>query len=161
MKISGDSIVDTIIEYANIKFGVDMSEKQVSQQLKSINLSSTLDLLDAIKDEDDGKFLDHIDISVEEGYGSAGTPTPSRATNRSMVNTERNAARRANNAVIDVARDSTGVQRKVAGGNKTSTGAPAQTDPAAAQRDSNSQATQKIQSELERMKQVVKKMEQR
>jgi hypothetical protein len=82
MDIKDDSIVDSVIEYANMKFGVELSADNVSKQLKQFSLGKTLDIIDAIKHNDDELFLDYIDISVEEAYGTAGTATASAATTR-------------------------------------------------------------------------------
>lgn len=63
MDVKGNSIIDTVIEYANIKFGVELNAEEVGQQLKNMNYRDTLNLVDAIKSEDDDKFSDNIDMS--------------------------------------------------------------------------------------------------
>lgn len=69
MKISNSSIIDTIIEYANVKFGVDLDSKDVSKQLTDLSFAQTLKIVNAVKDEDDKMFTDLIDISsVSEGW---------------------------------------------------------------------------------------------
>ena len=69
MKISNSSIIDTIIEYANVKFGVDLDSKDVSKQLTDLSFPQTLKIVNAVKDEDDKMFTDLIDISsVSEGW---------------------------------------------------------------------------------------------
>jgi len=63
MDVKGNSIIDTVIEYANVKFGVELTAEEVSTQLKNMNYRDTLNLVDAIKSEDDDKFSDNIDMS--------------------------------------------------------------------------------------------------
>ena len=36
MEIQGNSIIDTVIEYANVKFGVEMTAEQASKQLQNM-----------------------------------------------------------------------------------------------------------------------------
>lgn len=69
MDILNNSIVDTVIEYANVKFGVELDKDALASNLKELGYSEILGLVDAIKDEDDDKFTDYIDLSaVNEGY---------------------------------------------------------------------------------------------
>ena len=69
MDILNNSIVDTVIEYANVKFGVELDKDALASNLKQLSYSEVLGLVDAIKDEDDDKFTDYIDLSaVNEGY---------------------------------------------------------------------------------------------
>ena len=69
MKLTNSSIVDTVVEYANVKFGVEVKSEQVLKQLKNISFSETLALVNAIKADDSDKFSDIIDLSsVSEGY---------------------------------------------------------------------------------------------
>ena len=69
MDIKHQSIVDTIIEYANIKFGVELNVEEVSKQLKNMSFQETLKVVDSIKNENDDLFSDLIDMSaVNEGY---------------------------------------------------------------------------------------------
>jgi hypothetical protein len=63
MDVKGNSIIDTVIEYASVKFGVELTAEEVSKQLKNMNYRDTLNLVDAIKSEDDDKFSDNIDMS--------------------------------------------------------------------------------------------------
>ena len=44
MEIQGNSIIDTVIEYANVKFGVEMTAEQASKQLQNMTFSDTLRL---------------------------------------------------------------------------------------------------------------------
>jgi len=162
MKVVNNSIVDTVQEFANVKFGVDMPGKKVGEQLQSLSFAETLKLVDAIKNEDTDVFSSIIDINVEEAYGSATTATPSRATANAAQGAV--ATRRATITAQDAQRDSTGTQRSVAGGNKTATGA-ARPSPApdmdGQQRQANAQtagqAAQQAQinaQEIERLKQL-------
>lgn len=69
MDILNNSIVDTVIEYANVKFGVELEKDAVASNLKELSYSQTLALVDAIKDEDNEKFTDFVDLSaVNEGW---------------------------------------------------------------------------------------------
>lgn len=170
MKIAGDSIVDTVIEYANVKFGVELPAEQVSTQLKNMTFGQTLKLVDAIKDENDELFSTYIDLSaVNEAYGTASSAQPSRATIRSQSGTV--ASRRATISGQDAARDGTGGNRTVAGGNKTATGRGANMggggsgDPDDIERAQNAQTagqaasqSQQNASELERVKQLVDRL---
>lgn len=157
MEIQGNSIVDTVIEYASMKFGVEMSAEQVSKQLKELEFSDTLALVDAIKNEDDNAFSDVVDLSIEEGYGTSNTASPSRATIRAQGTKDATAMRRANNAEQDAARDSKVTTRTVAGAaNKTPTGTPTRPAPDldGQQRDANTEQTADNASEIERLKQL-------
>ncbi len=69
MDILNNSIVDTVIEYANVNFGVELEKDVLASNLKELSYSQTLALVDAIKDEDNDKFTDYIDLSaVNEGW---------------------------------------------------------------------------------------------
>lgn len=69
MDILNNSIVDTVIEYANVNFGVELDKDVLASNLKELSYSQTLSLVDAIKDEDNDKFTDYIDLSaVNEGW---------------------------------------------------------------------------------------------
>ena len=69
MDILNNSIVDTVIEYANVKFGVELDKDALASNLKELSYSEVLGLVDAIKDEDNDKFTDYIDLSaVNEGF---------------------------------------------------------------------------------------------
>jgi hypothetical protein len=158
MKIKDNSIVDTIIDFANVKFGVEMKVDQVSDQLKNMSFSETLKLVDAIKNDDKYAFLNYVDLSaVQEAYGTGTTASPSRATTRQASGVVQN--RRANISAQDQARDSVVSQRSVAGGNKQATGQGSNSsrvgaDPDDVQRDQNSQAVQNNAAEIERLKQL-------
>ena len=81
MKIKNNSIIDTVIDYANVKFGMEVKQEDISKQLKMLSHRDTLKLVDAISNEDDETFGDIIDLSaMSEAYGTASTQMPSRAT---------------------------------------------------------------------------------
>ena len=64
MDVKGNSIIDTVIEYANVKFGVELNMEEVGKQLKNMSYRDTLNLVDAIKSENDEMFSNNIDMSV-------------------------------------------------------------------------------------------------
>jgi len=68
MEIKNNSIIHTVRLYAQEKFGVELSDEQVSADLRELNFSDTLSLTTAIKDEDDNAFSDLINLSIDEGY---------------------------------------------------------------------------------------------
>jgi hypothetical protein len=165
MKLQGDSIVDTVIEYANIKFGVELSVDQVSQQLKNMTFGQTLELVDAIKKENDEDFSSLIDmnVAVESGYGTASTYGGyDRASARQSDQEAKNAQRRDTNMAAKSVRPGSNT-RVVAGANKAPTGVKTPVDPEDEQRAVNSataqqadaQAAQNAQ-ELERLRQLIK-----
>ena len=69
MNILNNSKIDTVIDFANVKFGMELTKEQVVSQLKGLSFSETLKLLSAMKAEDGDKFSEIIDLSsVSEGY---------------------------------------------------------------------------------------------
>ena len=60
MKVVNSSIVDTVQEFANVKFGVELKGKQVGEQLSGLGFADTLKLIDAIKNEDTETFSNLI-----------------------------------------------------------------------------------------------------
>ena len=123
MKIKNNSIIDTVIDYANVKFGMEVKQEDISKQLKMLSYRDTLKLVDAIGNENDEAFSDIIDLSaMSEAYGSAMTAQPSRATNRSAGQNYANAMRRQDNMIQKQNRMGTGAERTVAGANKQPTG---------------------------------------
>jgi|14BtaG_2_1085337.scaffolds.fasta_scaffold14115_3 hypothetical protein len=69
MNILNNSTIDTVIDFANVKFGMELTKEQVVSQLKGLSFSETLKLLSAMKSEDGDKFSEIIDLSsVSEGY---------------------------------------------------------------------------------------------
>lgn len=164
MKIKDNSIVDTVIDYANVKFGLELTADFVSSQLKNLSFSETLKLVDSIKTENDEAFSTIIDISSINEAPSYG---PSRATIRSQGTDSQTANRRANNAQQDAQRDSTAIARNVAGGNKQPTGQgasrmPSNADPDDVERAQNAQVAGQASNqanynsqEIERLKQLI------
>mgnify|MGYP001174907545 CR=1 FL=1 len=169
MKIVNNSTVDSVIDYANIKFGLELKKDDVMGQLKGLSFGDTLNLLDSIKTEDNDKFSSIIDLSrvneVElDEYGTVNTAKPSNATIRAANNG--NDQRDFTNAQQDNQRDSSNPQRFVAGSNKQPTGTGANRaslnpDPDDVQRAQNSQtASQAVNQanvnaqEIERLKQL-------
>ncbi len=69
MDILNNSIVDSVIEYANVKFSVELDKDTITNNIKELNYSDILALVDAIKQENDNSFIEYIDLSaVNEGY---------------------------------------------------------------------------------------------
>ncbi|MDA9302704.1 hypothetical protein N8072_00850 [bacterium] len=154
MEIKGDSIIDTVIEYASMKFGREIPAEEISKQLRELKLSQTLDLVDAMKTEDSDRFLEHIDITVNEAYGTVGTGTASRATQRKQntTNAQMNRADKKDRAVRGG-----GAERTTAGvGSGTGMRKPA--SPEDGQRDTNTVQSQGNADEIERLKSLVTKM---
>tara|TARA_B100001057_G_C22780524_1_gene923463 strand:- start:748 stop:1266 length:519 start_codon:yes stop_codon:yes gene_type:complete len=145
MKVKNNSIIDTVIDYANVKFGMEVKEPDISKQLKGLSYRDTLRLVDAIGKEDDETFGDIIDLSaMSEAYGSAMTSAPSRATNRASGQNYNNAMRRQDNMMGKQNRAGSGAERTVAGGNKQPTGGSSNAvkrspDPDDIERQQNSQ----------------------
>lgn len=157
MKILNNSIVDTVIEYANVKFGVELEKDTVSAQLKELGFSQLMQLTSAIKDEDNDLFGDLIDMSVSEAYGTATTSQPSRATVRSQGTLSATDNRRATNAELKASRQPS-TQRTVAGSKTTSTGTPSVSDPSDEQRNNNSIQSNNNSQKIDRLKDLVMKV---
>jgi hypothetical protein len=69
MEIVNNSTIDSVIDYANVKFGLELNKDDISEQLKGLSFGDTLGLLDSIKKDDDDKFSSIIDLSrVNEGW---------------------------------------------------------------------------------------------
>jgi len=169
MKLAGNSIIDSVIDFANVKFGVELSAEDVSKQLRNMKFSETLKIVDAIKTDNDEQFSDYIDLSaVSEAYGTVNTRTPSGSSSQNQQSQGMVANRRANIANQDAARDGTSVSRSVAGGNKQPTGTGGgqgggggQADPDDIERQQNAAGIQNVQqvvqnqsAEIERLKQL-------
>lgn len=157
MKILNNSIVDTVIEYANVKFGVELEKDTVAAQLKERSFGELMQLTSAIKDEDNDQFSDLIDLSIDEAYGTSTTSQPSSATIRSQGTLAATDNRRATNAELKASRQ-TSTQRTVAGSNKTSTGSRSVADPSDNQRNQNSAQANSNSQEIDRLKDLVMKV---
>lgn len=157
MQIKNNSIIDTIIEYANVKFGVELSQEAVSAELKDLGLTKTLALIDAIKTDNSDTFLDYIDISVEEsGYGSAGTIAGQSAATTDQANTIANQQNR--QAKLASAPRTPSNTRTVAGGAKKATGTRAATDPDDQAQANNAAGVQQNADEINRLRSLVQQM---
>lgn len=169
MEIQGNSIIDTVIEYANVKFGVEMTAEQASKQLQNMTFSDTLRLVNAVKNEDDVKFSELIDLSALNEYGSAGTYASAGSTSsRDDARKGNIANRRANISGQDAARDGAPVARTIAGNAKAPTGTGGgqgggggNADPDDMERQQNAsnissvqQQAQNNSAEIERLKQL-------
>ena len=169
MEIVNNSTIDSVIDYANVKFGLELKKDDVIEQLKGLSFGDTLKLIEAIKKEDNDTFSTLVDMSrVNEQdldeYGTINTHKPSNATIRSANNG--NDQRDFTNAQQDNKRDSMIPARYTAGSNKQPTGqganrASTNPDPDDVQRAQNSQtAGQAVNQanvnaqEIERLKQL-------
>ena len=68
MEIKNNSIIHTVRDYALAKFDVELSDEQISGDLRNLNFSSTLQLTTALKNEDDESFSKFITLDLDEGY---------------------------------------------------------------------------------------------
>ena len=166
MEIVNNSTIDSVIDFANVKFGLEIKKDDIAEQLKGLSFGDTLKLLDAIKKDDNDIFSSIIDLSRvnEAGYGTIQTAKPSNATIRASNNG--NDQRDFTNAQQDAKRDSSNPQRYVAGSNKQATGQGAvrqsnDPDPDDVQRAQNSQTAGQAANqanvnaqEIERLKQL-------
>lgn len=156
MKIKNNSIIDTIIEYANVKFGVELSQEAVGAQLKELNLTKTLALVDAIKTDNADVFNDYIDISVEEAYGTAGTIAGQSSATADQMATVANQQNR--QAKLASAPRTASNARIVAGGAKKATAARTVADPDDQQRANNAAGVQQNADEISRLRSLVQQM---
>ena len=53
MKITNNSIIDTVIEYANVKFGMEVKQEDISKQLKQLSYRDTLQLVEDTSEDDE------------------------------------------------------------------------------------------------------------
>jgi len=69
MDVINNSTIDTVIDFANVKFGMELTKDQVSEQLRNLSFSETLKLINSIKSDDNDAFSSIIDLSaVSEGW---------------------------------------------------------------------------------------------
>lgn len=69
MDVINNSTIDTVIDFANVKFGMELTKDQVSEQLRNLSFSETLKLINSIKADDNDAFSSIIDLSaVSEGW---------------------------------------------------------------------------------------------
>lgn len=164
MKLKNDSIVAAIIDFANMRFGVEASKEQVLNQIKQLSFSEILQVVDSIKNDNSEAFSDIIDLSavVETGYGTA-TTRGSNPSNSQRQTQQDNDDRRDTNYALKSYRPGSN-QRSVAGSNKVATGNRSAVDPAQQQRDTNSDTAQQSYNmadtnskEIMRLKQLINK----
>lgn len=161
MNIKDNSIVGTIIDYANVKFGMEIKPEEISAQLKDLSFSDTLRLVGAIKNENDELFSSIIDLSaISEsgaGYGTSATGQSSVAGMRDQNTQAQNDNRRDTNLTLKANR-AAAPARTVAGANTQPTAVPRrpQQDPGAAQVTQNTNQSASNAQEIERLKQLIK-----
>ena len=159
MEIQNNSLIDTIIDYANVKFGIEMPADQAKEQFLELSFDDTLKLIEIIRKEDDESFSNMIDLSIgESGYGVAGTLRgQSAATNRKQQTFYNQQQRREKRAAVKRDKDSRqgGAERGTAGANKSSTGTRSSKDPDDQQRNSNSSQAAANSAEINRLKQLL------
>lgn len=69
MDVINNSTIDTVIDFANVKFGMELTKDQVSEQLRNLSFSQTLKLINSMKVDDNDAFSEIIDLSaVSEGW---------------------------------------------------------------------------------------------
>ena len=69
MDLINNSTIDTVIDFANVKFGMELTKDQVSEQLRNLSFSETLKLINSMKADDNDAFSSIIDLSaVSEGW---------------------------------------------------------------------------------------------
>jgi hypothetical protein len=164
MKIQGDSIIGSVVEYAHMQFGVELSIEEVSKQLKQLSLGQTLELVTALKRSNDDEFSRIIDLSVavestdltaESGYGTPATSSASRAT----VRKQSVAANQANRQAKLASTSRSGGGKRITPGSKTvPTGNREIKDPDDQQRDANSSSSQQNSNEINRLKDLITKI---
>ncbi len=69
MELVNNSTIETVIDFANVKFGMELTKDQVAEQLRHLSFSQTLKLINSIKADDNDAFSEIIDLSaVSEGW---------------------------------------------------------------------------------------------
>jgi len=69
MELVNNSTIETVIDFANVKFGMELTKDQVSEQLRNLSFSQTLKLINSMKADDNDAFSEIIDLSaVSEGW---------------------------------------------------------------------------------------------
>jgi len=64
MELVNNSTIETVIDFANVKFGMELTKDEVSEQLRNLSFSQTLKLVNSIKADDNDAFADIIDLSA-------------------------------------------------------------------------------------------------
>ena len=49
MEIVNNSTIESVIDYANVKFGLELNKDDIAEQLKGLSFGDTLKLIDSIK----------------------------------------------------------------------------------------------------------------
>jgi len=68
MEIKNNSIIHTVRDFALENFGVELTDEQISAELRELNFSGTLQLTNALKNDDKDLFSKYITLDLEEGY---------------------------------------------------------------------------------------------
>ena len=63
MDVTNNSTIETVIEFANVKFGMEISREQLVEQLKNLSFSETLKLINSMKADNNDAFSEIIDLS--------------------------------------------------------------------------------------------------
>jgi len=63
MEVTNNSTIESVIDFANVKFGMEVTRDQISEQLKNLSFSETLKLINSIKADDNDAFSEIIDLS--------------------------------------------------------------------------------------------------
>ena len=63
MEIVNNSTIESVIDYANVKFGLELNKDDIAEQLKGLSFGDTLKLIDSIKKEDNDTFSSLVDMS--------------------------------------------------------------------------------------------------
>ena len=64
MEVTNNSTIDSVIDFANVKFGMEVTRDQIVEQLKDLSFSETLKLLNVMKADDNDAFSEIIDLSA-------------------------------------------------------------------------------------------------
>jgi hypothetical protein len=154
MEIQNNSLIDSVIDYANVKFGIEITADQLKQQFSELSFSDTMKLINIIKTEDDEEFSKMVDLNIgESGYGSAATHhSQSAATDRRG---ETGFAQQNRQNKVNSVQKGGATARTVAGSNKQSTGSRQSKDPDDQHRQSNSSQASQNSAEINRLKQLL------
>lgn len=68
MEIKNNSIIHTVRDFALENFGAELTDDQISAELRELNFSGTLQLTNALKNNDKDLFAKYITLDIEEGY---------------------------------------------------------------------------------------------
>ena len=89
MEIVNNSTIDSVIDYANVKFGLELKKEDIAEQLKGL-FGDTLKLIDPIKKEDNDTLplvdMSRVNEQELDEYGTMNTPVFGNATIRAANN---------------------------------------------------------------------------